>query len=217
MVRAEIELREENAGLGACLLQDDAGFQTADQRDGVAPLADLAVVDRGEEIDLRAGCEDRTEVEAPGQDADNCDALAVEVHGCAHDVGIGMKLALPERITQQGHGGSALQGVGLVEEVPEGRWNTQHLKEVMRDHDAGGGTGFAATRELDVVCGGEGEVAGNVGIGAVTLEQLLPCVDGVGCAGPVAREDGGADLSRRWASRKGSGRSINVSTTLKTA
>jgi len=102
---------EENAGLGACLLQGDAGFQTTDQGDGVAPLADLAVVDRSEQVDLGAGCEDSAEVKAPGQNADNGHTLAVQVYGRADDVGVGLELALPEGITQQRHGRGALYGI----------------------------------------------------------------------------------------------------------
>ena len=68
---AVVQGRDDEVGLGLGGGDGDTGLEAAGEGDHVAPLAELVVEVRGEDVHLCAGRVDGAEVEAFGQDADD--------------------------------------------------------------------------------------------------------------------------------------------------
>ena len=84
------------------LRQGDAGLETADEGDDVAPVARRAVeIERGDGVDFGARRKDGAEVEGRRQHADDGGLLAVHVEGLADDVGVGVELAAPPCVGEE--------------------------------------------------------------------------------------------------------------------
>ena len=79
------------------------------------------------------------------------------------------------------------------EGAAHGGLHAEDLKEVGDDIDAGGGDGSAAELEAEVVGAGEGEVAGDVLIGAAADAEFVVGVGGVCRAGEAAFGGRGSD------------------------
>ena len=94
-------LGKRSAASARACADGDAGFEAAEQRDGVAFHADVLRDDGGEDIDVCAGREDGAEVEALGQHADDGGGVSVELERLADDVRIGVSFPLPEVIAEQ--------------------------------------------------------------------------------------------------------------------
>src|SRR3981081_2360496 len=155
-----VEGWEEEIGLGLGPGEGDSGLETAGEGDHVAVLAD-AVVDVGaEDVHLRACRVDGAEVEGVGEDADDGSGRVAERDGLADDVGVGVELALPERVTEDDDRGTAGKGFfGGEGEAAHQRLHAQSVEEVIQDVDLRDGHGDAAAGELPVTGRGEGVVA----------------------------------------------------------
>ncbi len=84
---------------------------------------------------------------------------------------------------------------GGGEVAAEDRGDTEDIEEVAEDTDAGDGlrNGGVGARDLDVVRGGEGVVAGDIGERVVGGAEVVVGVGGVGGSGEAAGGVGGGD------------------------
>src|ERR1700733_6542076 len=193
MIGPEVEFGEEQIGFAARLLDGDAGFEAANERDGIAIESSSLEVDGDEEIDLRAGREDGAEVEAAREYANDGEGAVVEINGPAEDGWIAMELPLPNGIAEQDDLTGSRERFVFMEKAAHQWVYAEHLEEIRSDANAGEGPGIAMAGGLEVVAGGEGMVAGDVCVGLVALAELRIGVNGIGGRGPVAVEDLGAD------------------------
>ena len=176
--------------IGLRLPDGDALSEAADAEQGVPPARGLGGErERGEDLDLAAGSEDRIEIEGLGQHPDDRGRLVVEVEGATHDRRIAAEAALPEGVAQDRRPRS-LPSALLGREVPAvEKGDAQGRKEVVGDPHAaqalrlpGAGHGQAAVVE-------EGKVGGER---LEALTPFTPAVEGVDprrAVGKAAAED----------------------------
>ena len=107
--------------------------------------------------------------------------------------GSALNWRLPPGVAEEDDGSGAVACVVGGEGAAHGGLNAEDLEEVGDDIDAGGGDGRVAEFEAEVIGAGEGEVAGDVLIGARAGAEFIVGVGGVSGAGEAALGGRGRD------------------------
>ncbi len=183
MLQADVQAGKEKIGLRLGLCQAHSRLQAADQRHRISLVAYIVEDDRGVEIDLRAGSENRTKVKGIRQHANHGERRPVQIDPLPHNPGVTGKLPLPESMTQQHDGLAVVQRFLSREQPSERRLHAERLKEIAGYQEASKRQRLPIPHQLNVVTGGEGVVASYRLEGAVSPLKLLRGIRGIGHTG----------------------------------
>ena len=166
------DVRCEHRELGRRIADRGARREPADQRERVSlPVVRIGERKGDEQVDTRAGGEDRTEVEGGRQHADDRLRCLVERDAPAHDRRVGRELALPERVAQHDHMRSVLGALLLRERAAEQWLHAEHREEILSDRDAGQADGVAVANQTRIADSVERVVSRNIREGPILLMQ----------------------------------------------
>src|SRR5919198_3027009 len=119
-------------------LHRDAVPQAADQRERVSLPVRLGTEwKREEDVGAPTRGKRRREIERLRQHAHDGHCMPVEYEGAADDGAVTRKAAPPELVAEDHCLGSVPAALGVVEEAPDQRLDTEHRKEILRYGHAG--------------------------------------------------------------------------------
>ncbi len=160
------KLLAEHGELGLCLLNGYAGFEPADAKNRVAPACGfLSERKRSDDVHLVAGREDRVEVEAAREHADDGGRHVIEREHAADDGRIAGEATLPETVAEDDSAGFRHDAFGAEpsafiggEVAPVQERDAEGGKKIIGDSEIAEAFGLASAGEGEAAVVREGKV-----------------------------------------------------------